>query len=484
MKKLLSSILATTLFVSLATVAFANDNTSDIYIPTPEEIHLQYQQMSKTQDEAISQLNNIDMENKPLLQLGILSSYAEQYNDLTVLHAASELAHTELIPHLTSDDYIAILSNANYDDAFKFSVMDMYSYSTESLNMRNTSLVDNELINFIVPNGELTVDAIASIKDKSIIDAEQLASLIKTGSVAEQKVALRTLSEEYPDVAYSYINDILSNEAEDAALYTAAINFIPQIVDKSDTLTENEALNIIGEILAHTENNLVQITCVQALQELNSAEAANVLSENSSIVSTELLEYYNQYSDFDVVNTTTNSISPYASSNRLANAIYRGGVALGIEWHAGIVAHSQGPEYNDTGEWIIHASGASGSIVEYATYEDFLDNNNNTGEHWMSSMDYSDQVNIFFTAVDLTNDSIPYTVFSIFTTDVNSGTIEPSDIKKMRCDGVVEYSYEYNGIRVLGTNDHWNCSTPEGRDEHASRAWMPRNQAYKFDKEF
>ncbi len=37
-------------------------------------------------------------------------------------------------------------------------------------------------------------------------------------------------------------------------------------------------------------------------------------------------------------------------------------------------------------------------------------------------------------------------------------TIAPSDITHMRCDGVVEYCYEYYGYRIYGNDSYWNIS--------------------------
>ena len=289
------------------------------------------------------------------------------------------------------------------------------------------------------------------------------------------------MSEIYPAATRSYIEDILSSENENTVLYRTAINFVPSIVQNSDELTESEALNIIDNILANTNDELVKITCVQALQKLNSAAASAIISSNISTIPVELVEYYNLHSDFDVIFINTNNIAPRSSTNRLANAIYRDGVAV-IEYHAGIVAHSQGPEYNSTGKWVIHASGDSSSVVEYAKYKpDFLKDKKPVGEYYMSSMSYSDQLNIFFTAVDLTNNGITYTLLSIFTTNLSSGTISPSDIIKMRCDGVVEYSYEYNGIKVLGGSTNWNCSTVSGLLAHSG---TPKSQSQAFNSTY
>ena len=51
------------------------------------------------------------------------------------------------------------------------------------------------------------------------------------------------------------------------------------------------------------------------------------------------------------------------AKNRLGNALYRDGVLGGLEWHAGLVGHANGPMYNG-GAWVIHHPGPD-NVVEY-----------------------------------------------------------------------------------------------------------------------
>ncbi len=48
------------------------------------------------------------------------------------------------------------------------------------------------------------------------------------------------------------------------------------------------------------------------------------------------------------------------------------------------------------------------------------------------------------------------------------GQIEPEDLLSIRCDGLVEYCYEYHGIRLLGTNSAWNISDPAHYTAHTN----------------
>lgn len=39
------------------------------------------------------------------------------------------------------------------------------------------------------------------------------------------------------------------------------------------------------------------------------------------------------------------------------------------------------------------------------------------------------------------------------------GQLEVSDIEKIRCDGFVEFAYEYNGIKLQASSVYWDIST-------------------------
>ena len=57
-----------------------------------------------------------------------------------------------------------------------------------------------------------------------------------------------------------------------------------------------------------------------------------------------------------------------------------------------------------------------------------------------------------------------------------------SDIVAIRCDGFVEYAYEYNDIRVYGDDTYWNISKAGDSytDEHGGFQLTPRIQANEY----
>lgn len=65
----------------------------------------------------------------------------------------------------------------------------------------------------------------------------------------------------------------------------------------------------------------------------------------------------------------------------------------------------------------------------------------------------------------------------------NTGrTVQPEDIATIRCDGFVEYSYEYNGIRIGGGSSDWNvCIDKDANfNAHSGFAITPKKQAENY----
>lgn len=57
----------------------------------------------------------------------------------------------------------------------------------------------------------------------------------------------------------------------------------------------------------------------------------------------------------------------------------------------------------------------------------------------------------------------------------NGVKYEPEDIKEIRCDGVVEFCYEYNGIKIYGEDNLWNITNPNELLGHLTM--LPSGQA-------
>lgn len=56
--------------------------------------------------------------------------------------------------------------------------------------------------------------------------------------------------------------------------------------------------------------------------------------------------------------------------------------------------------------------------------------------------------------------------------------VSPSEVSSMRCDGVVEYIYEYYGFRVYGSSSDWDVSKAsfDIREKHSRTNITPKKQ--------
>lgn len=90
------------------------------------------------------------------------------------------------------------------------------------------------------------------------------------------------------------------------------------------------------------------------------------------------------------------------------------------------------------------------------------------------------------TARRLATKSINYTAlqqikYSTIGADVTTKA-SPSLITHIRCDGVIEYCYEYNDIRVYGNDANWDISINRTANvnAHYGTAITPQKQAEEY----
>lgn len=58
--------------------------------------------------------------------------------------------------------------------------------------------------------------------------------------------------------------------------------------------------------------------------------------------------------------------------------------------------------------------------------------------------------------------------------------VQPSEITDLRCDGVIEYCYEYNDVRIFGSDTYWNISVRSIAHTNAHACIWPQNQAQNY----
>lgn len=154
-------------------------------------------------------------------------------------------------------------------------------------------------------------------------------------------------------------------------------------------------------------------------------------------------------------------------------AIYRDGTY--DFWHAGMM---DGP-YSTSYLPVLHHSGSG--YVKRDSWENFLSGNEFQGVYRPNS-DPSSYYRDLFVALgrDLKDEQISYNAFYQVNYDSGSaGTwVDPEDISSIRCDGVVEYIYEWYGFRVYGSDTLWDVTynSNANRNHHSGTAITPVSQ--------
>lgn len=124
-------------------------------------------------------------------------------------------------------------------------------------------------------------------------------------------------------------------------------------------------------------------------------------------------------------------------------------------------------------------------FVQIDNWSKFLDGNNLTGVYLPKSMPTLSQRNqVVGMARTLLSQKTGYTFLGpiTFYNDLTYGKIELADVLGVRCDGVVEYCYEYYGHRVFGGSSNWDVSLAQNKQAHAYPAVTPITQAKYLTK--
>lgn len=159
-------------------------------------------------------------------------------------------------------------------------------------------------------------------------------------------------------------------------------------------------------------------------------------------------------------------------------AVYRDGVFWNYTWHAGIL---DDPTYNSSAYPVTMAPGGS-SNVKYASWPAFLDGNKYVGLYRPNKAPTTAaRDNFIYMERKLIGEAIPYSL--VYQVDYNWATagtwVDPAEIKGIRCDGVVEYVYEWYDYRVYGNDTYWDVTKSSflGQDAHSGNAVTPSRQA-------
>lgn len=178
---------------------------------------------------------------------------------------------------------------------------------------------------------------------------------------------------------------------------------------------------------------------------------------------------------FSLVSANANAATGYE-----AHAIYRNGVigsgSYSLQYHAGLVDE---PNLTYFGP-IVHI--VSGDIVRYCSKEEFRGSSSNTIMGIYSKGVASGTRDLIKSmGRRLTTENISYTFFNMLEYASRDATwIFPGDINKIRCDGVVEYTYEYYSVKLQSPSGYWDVSRQGHAEKHTWLTTSPKAQSSLF----
>ena len=176
---------------------------------------------------------------------------------------------------------------------------------------------------------------------------------------------------------------------------------------------------------------------------------------------------------FSIVSSSNSLIQ--AASNWKGYAVYRDGVFFNLNDHAALMDTENISIYLP----IIHAVGSNGT-VKFDHWSNFLGNNNYLGIYRPKNVSMTSTIQNSFVAKARELRGISYTVLDqiFYYIPETKMWVYPENITKLRCDGVVEYVYEWYGYRVGGADGKWDITRNLRANyfEHSGFNITPRKQ--------
>lgn len=153
-----------------------------------------------------------------------------------------------------------------------------------------------------------------------------------------------------------------------------------------------------------------------------------------------------------------------------------------VDWHAGLM----NGYYPADSLSVIHVDKDSDyNLITTDNWSGFVGNQTYRGIYAPRDelTDY-ERSQVIILARELRTKDIGYTVTHQLDAEYpsNATKIEPEHIVAMRCDGLVEYCYEYFGHRIFGDNELWDISmcSQDNLSHHNALNILPKSQAQDY----
>lgn len=151
------------------------------------------------------------------------------------------------------------------------------------------------------------------------------------------------------------------------------------------------------------------------------------------------------------------------------------------DWHSGLMDEP----YAANNKSVIHVSGLGNSVVDWIDWNDFIGNKTYHGVYRpRQEMSDYDRIQVVNLARELRTKDIGYILSNQMRATIwpDATWIYPNDIVDLRCDGLVEYCFEYYGFRIYGDDSRWDISrsSTENLAHHNLGSVTPKNQAQNY----
>ena len=390
------------------------------------------------------------------------------YSDETLIPYIGEIVDRS--SDFSDDELIAIIANNNEDTNYRRGFLEVY------LSKHDFSIEDDRFLNLLQDldfDNNMKTLIIACMSDEllNVPEAEDvLIALVESKSETLAYHAIKSLALIDNQAAIQIAKDIFSNvDFEPDAKVNIALNVLANYYSDMNYAepTNFEISNFIEELSSlyeGTDSEEIRWAVENALEEMNTPEAQQAAEYLKSITP-----------------------DPYVNGAG-GYAVYRDGVEIVgsfiTNWHTAIVTTGLGT----SGKYA--EAGGIGLTTRLTEYDNFLDGN--TFKEYYKPFSVSNYIGqrdaVVSTAKTLANLHIPYVAVECITyNSIPAGQThyKPADIKAIRCDGFVEYCFEYNGIRVYDpiSGNAWDVSLNDAyaQDVHNGVAAItPQSQAEKY----
>lgn len=168
------------------------------------------------------------------------------------------------------------------------------------------------------------------------------------------------------------------------------------------------------------------------------------------------------------------TFSASAASAWKGYAVYRDGVGGDLNDHSALMDTNSISEYKP----VLHAVGY-GDVVQWDTWDNFIGGKNYIGLFRPNNCIISSTLANSFVSKARELRGISYNLLDQIVYSAGSDTwVLPEHISHLRCDGVVEYVYEWYGYRVGGPDAEWDITRNLVANywEHSGFFITPRKQ--------